>query len=822
MRTTHSGLRRLAAAALLFTLAACGSIGDMLSPGKPAGDALPAKLALNAIIPRFQQSSFSRLELRVITSYLREDQSERPLGTQTIALTGATTQTVPVSLELGPCLTDPDRSGAATNPDACFVRLELILLGDGRELDRVQLLGLRLTPGATTAVPQTVELFEVASVEISVAGQSAPIPATGVSVEAGTTVALAARALDATNQPVAGRDVTWSSSNSAVASVSATGVVTAAAAGQATISASIGGRTTSVNFTVRPPVRRLSVTATPGSGAGRIVSVPAGIDCAINAGVATGICAFDFQNGASVTLTASFSPLTARFAGWTGACLSNGQGSSCQLVMDQPRATGASFTSLTPVTVQGSGSGVIINSSPVEGIACTLGSPPSGACTFGFVSGQTIVLTAQEITLARVDGWVGCDAVTRTSCTLSLAGVSRSVSVLVVPPRVLLGAPRGNGNGIVTSPAAGSSADALGLSCAQPASDGEGRCESSYPFPSSVTVTATPASGSRFVRWEGGGCENRSTPQCVVNLTNRDVVQTELFAVFEVAAPLTIDLSGTGGGNVFVNGAPACALGFVQPTNRCVLNFDAGATVTLTASPLLSGQFLGFGGACPTGSSSCTLTLTGPTTVTGAFAAQSPTVDVTIAVAGAGSGAGYVVSGNEDIACDIIGSTLLGPRCSTTIDRGTSITLSAFDDIAIVTSGLNVFRRWGANSPCPLSPEPECTFTPTENNTVVEVEFVPAVSIALSLFGDAGGQISLSVPGYRSIPGCAFNPNQSSVECEFFVPLGSNVTLTAIPESGAIASFSSVAFCSVSGNSCTFIAQNDESGAIVFLGQDDD
>src|SRR5689334_19852952 len=81
------------------------------------------------------------------------------------------------------------------------------------------------------ASPATAQ--SVATVTVS---PSAP------SLAAGSTVQLSATATDSANNVVASPSVTWSSSDAALASVSATNVVTGIAAGHATISAASGGK----------------------------------------------------------------------------------------------------------------------------------------------------------------------------------------------------------------------------------------------------------------------------------------------------------------------------------------------------------------------------------------------------------------------------------------------------------------------------------------------------------------------------------------------------------------------------------------------------
>jgi uncharacterized protein YjdB len=72
-------------------------------------------------------------------------------------------------------------------------------------------------------------------------------------VWAGNTIQLMATLRDASGDVLLGRTVTWSSGNSSVATVSAAGLVTALAVGQATLTATSEGRTGSTSVTVTAP-----------------------------------------------------------------------------------------------------------------------------------------------------------------------------------------------------------------------------------------------------------------------------------------------------------------------------------------------------------------------------------------------------------------------------------------------------------------------------------------------------------------------------------------------------------------------------------------
>ena len=116
--------------------------------------------------------------------------------------------------------------------------------------------------GGTATI--TVSTVPVASVTVS--------PATA-SVQAGQTVQLAATPKDANGNPLSGRTVTWASSNSAVATVGGSGLVTGVTAGSATITATSEGKsgTSAITVTAPAPAPVASVTVTPAPS-----SVPTG------------------------------------------------------------------------------------------------------------------------------------------------------------------------------------------------------------------------------------------------------------------------------------------------------------------------------------------------------------------------------------------------------------------------------------------------------------------------------------------------------------------------------------------------------------------
>src|SRR6185312_5680701 len=98
--------------------------------------------------------------------------------------------------------------------------------------------------GSKAAVSVVVNLVPVATESVSPSSLSLTVGQTGT---------FAATARDSTGGTLTGRTVTWTSSNTGIASVSAGGVVTAVAAGTATISATIDGKSGSGSVAITAP-----------------------------------------------------------------------------------------------------------------------------------------------------------------------------------------------------------------------------------------------------------------------------------------------------------------------------------------------------------------------------------------------------------------------------------------------------------------------------------------------------------------------------------------------------------------------------------------
>ena len=128
-----------------------------------------------------------------------------------------------------------------------------------------------------------------------------------------------------------------------------------------------------------------------------------------------------------------------------------------------------------------------------------------------------------------------------------------------------------------------------------------------------MTLTATPAAGSTFEGWTGGGCAGTGT--CTVTLT----ANTTVFARFAIPRfTLAVTREGTGSGTV--TSSPAG----IDCGAACSATYDSGTVVTLTATPATGSTFEGWTGGGCAGTGTCTVTVTANTTVSARFGALVP------------------------------------------------------------------------------------------------------------------------------------------------------------------------------------------------------
>jgi len=743
-------------------LAACGDLARLVTPSGE-GDARPARVSMTATIATASSARADEvITLRVTSEYLRADGTRTLVGSQNIALGAAPTQALPIPVDLAGCLADGTRAGASGDA-VCSVVLELALRVNDVVVDRQSVGPLRLAPGATTTVSQPVTLFEIAALDVAPAAPAAMI--------IGTTTTLTAAIRDARGQAVTGREVVWTSDAPTIASVDATGRVTALAAGTARVTATLGAITSSVAVQVsRAPVA-LSVSAAPGSGNGVVRSVPAGIDCRVVSGSVSGVCAFNFPADSQVTL-ATTADAGQQFAAWGGACAGQAAGGTCVLTMAAPRSASAQFVALRRVTITSRGDDGRGRVLGAYGIDCRVtGAAVSGGCVADVPDGTPIVLTAlpddgSASTVAQVfAGWAGaCASAVNAACSLTPTS-SATVSAGFHDGRTLTVQLDGNGGGRVTS--------SNGLVCDRSANTNTGVCAVTVPYGTTMTMLPTADAASELAAW-GGACVGQGTAECTVDLSQSRTVSAT-FSRRRVT--LTLRLVGSGEGSITINGATACARTAAQQgVVECVRQYDVGTTVTITPLPGTQTDFAGYTGDC-NGVGLCQLVMNAARTVTGEFAAR-PGLLLSVESRGA-SGSGVVRSTEAVplIDCTITNGVASGGRCTAIVPSGTSVTLRATGDVN------NALAFWGAA--CNGRTTFECTVT-MDVPLTVSAGFVAGVDVEMRLLGTARGTVTFEPQGSPSQAPCSVTTAGVPVSCRFSLPsTAPGGVFRATPTSGA-------------------------------------
>ena len=214
---------------------------------------------------------------------------------------------------------------------------------------------------------------------------------------------------------MSGTGVTWTSSDTSVATIDGTGRATAVSAGTTTITATdASGASASTTLTVVGQAN-LTVFRT-GAGTGTVTSNPAGINCGTD-------CSQVYTNGTVVTLTATAAS-NSTFAGWSGC--DTVSGATCTVTVNSGRTATATFdlkTFVLTVSKEGLVGGLGSVTSSPAGISC------GSDCSETYTSGTEVTLTASGLLFS---GWTGCDSSSGTTCTVNMSS-AKSVTARFGP-----------------------------------------------------------------------------------------------------------------------------------------------------------------------------------------------------------------------------------------------------------------------------------------------------------------------------------------------------------------------------------------------------
>jgi hypothetical protein len=141
-----------------------------------------------------------------------------------------------------------------------------------------------------------------------------------------------------------------------------------------------------------------------------------------------------------------------------------------------------------------------------------------------------------------------------------------------------------------------------------------GTCSATFPSGTSVTLTAFAGASSTFAGW-AGACTGTGTCTVVVS---GPVAVTAIFNTSPPLPPVTLTVTKAGAGSGTVSSAPpGVTCGPICVTFSAT--FANGTTVTLSAAPAGLSTFGGWSGGGCSGTGTCTILLTSPTTVTATF-----------------------------------------------------------------------------------------------------------------------------------------------------------------------------------------------------------
>ena len=335
-----------------------------------------------------------------------------------------------------------------------------------------------------------------------------------------------------------------------------------------------------VTATFTSAVQQTLTVAMDGLGSGIVTSVPSGIDCVSNLGIATGSCSASFNNNTQVTFSQQASSGSI-FEGWGDDCTGS---AGCSFILDANTIISASFFPAYSISVTVTGTGTV-TSSPA-GINCTAS---GGTCASSFTTG-TVVLTAAGSGGESLTGWTGCSSQSGNSCTVLLMSPATSVSAAFADQPVLTLSLLGDGTGSVTSSPAG-------IDC-------PGTCSASFPAGTTVYLNEQAGTNSEFTTY-GGACSGTS---CSLTLSANETVT----AYFAALYTLTVDKTGCGEVTSTPTGLD-CSYG----VQTCTETLASDAGLVLSATACGNTLFEGFSGDC-TGAS-CSLVMSENHTVNASF-----------------------------------------------------------------------------------------------------------------------------------------------------------------------------------------------------------
>jgi endoglucanase len=407
-----------------------------------------------------------------------------------------------------------------------------------------------------------------------------------------------------------------------------------------------------------------------------------------------------------------------------------------------------SFTRSLSVTRTGTGTGRI-TSTPSR-INC--GSTCSGA----FTDWAQVALTAVPDTGSTFSGWGGGG--TGTYKLIMDGDAAATASFTLIPYQV---------SGIIQGDGAISAA---GLECSG------ATCSGTYPYGTTISLTASPGAGSAFSGWTGcdtvstgaarkgaknpfsrasrqrGRAKNAvlATNQCTVTVTGEKSVT----AIFVPLKTVNVGISGSG----IVKSSPSG----IDCTSTCSQTFVKDTMVSLSATPATGFAFAYWLGACSGASPSCSVTASDDLNVHAVFdSIKSRKYRLTVAIRKPSSGEGSVISTDGIMECEKTCSGVYFP------DTPVALVALAGDD--------SVFTGWtGACSGVGV-----CSIAMNKAKTVIASFSGPQkLVLAKRKIRRGNGTVTSAPPGIACETGCVSTSSNYLYK--------SQVTLSATPDGDSI------------------------------------
>jgi hypothetical protein len=169
------------------------------------------------------------------------------------------------------------------------------------------------------------------------------------------------------------------------------------------------------------------------------------------------------------------------------------------------------------VSKAGNGNGTVTSSSTPAGaneIDC------GTTCTAAYPSGTVVTLMAQAAIGSTFAQWSGCDAVSETTCTVTMSAAKSVTATFALQQFTLSVSKDGIGSGTVTS--SSSPEGATEISCGV-------TCSATYDWSTVVTLSARPALGNLLYQWKG--CDAVSGNSCIVAMSSAKSVTATFLGV---------------------------------------------------------------------------------------------------------------------------------------------------------------------------------------------------------------------------------------------------------------------------------------------------